>query len=104
MQILNELMKIKNGRGERVRLILETFLPFNDPAMPRILPRPAARLAPSLLFPRGGFNTVSSPARDLLGRTSVADHEVRFILAAVIARDDGTSLVGKPVAARDYHL
>lgn len=36
MQMLNELMKIKNGRGEGVRLISKTSLPSNDPAMPRI--------------------------------------------------------------------
>jgi len=61
MQILNELMKIKNGHGERVCLISKTSLPPNDPATARIPVRPGISHCP-----RGDL-IVSSP-QDLLGR------------------------------------
>lgn len=60
MQILNKLMKIKNGRGERVRLISKTSLSPNDSTTPRILARPG------ILLSRGDL--IVSSLRDLLGR------------------------------------
>lgn len=71
MQMLNELTKIKNGRGERLRLISKTFLPSNDPA----------NVAHSYVIhhcPRGDL-IVSSRRGDLLRRT-LAIHEVKSIL------------------------
>lgn len=61
MQILNELMKIKNGRGERVRLISKTFLPPNDPATPRILAGSGISHCPC-------GDLIVSSRQDLLGR------------------------------------
>lgn len=63
-------MKIKNGRGERVRLISKTFLPSNDPATPRIPAR-----SQDLPLSARGYNSAmpAGPPRAKLWLTTRSD-------------------------------